>query len=147
MVYEAKKTAEKSAQRSVKIMMGEVNCMKCRVWESGTKIHIGQWDLLQSTLLREHCLLLITTRTHCFEGMLLFSLQVMLHVLFPDLIFRSEDIDRKRRLTPSARMDETPSDATVEVYEAQSSSISMASRSVSGKLSLPVQHRPTHVPG
>ena len=44
-------------------------------------------------------------------------------------------------------MGETPSGATVEVYEAQSSSVSMASRSVSCTLSLPVQYRATHVPG
>ena len=44
-------------------------------------------------------------------------------------------------------MDETPSGTTVEVYEAQSYSMSMASRNVSRTLSLPVQYRPTHVRG
>ena len=37
--------------------------------------------------------------------------------------------------------------ATVVVYKAQSSSVSMASRSVSCTLSPPVQYRPTHVRG
>ena len=44
-------------------------------------------------------------------------------------------------------MDETPSGATVEVYDAQSSSVSMASRIVSCTLSPMVQYRPTHVTG
>ena len=44
-------------------------------------------------------------------------------------------------------MDETPSGATAEVCDAQSSGVSMAFRSVSCTLSLPVQYRPTHVPG
>ena len=48
---------------------------------------------------------------------------------------------------PSAHMDETPSSAAAVVYDAQSSSVSMASRSVSCTLSLPVQYRLTHVPG
>ena len=46
-----------------------------------------------------------------------------------------------------AHIDETPSAATAEVYEAQSSIVSMASSSVSCTLSLPVQYWHAHVPG
>ena len=60
------------------------------------KIHIERWYLLQLALLRENCFLLITPGAQCFRGMLLLSLQVVLHVLFLDLISRCEDIDRKR---------------------------------------------------
>ena len=52
-----------------------------------------------------------------------------------------------RNAMPSAHIDETPSGATAEVYEAQSCSVSMASRRVFCTLSLPVPYRLTHVPG
>ena len=44
-------------------------------------------------------------------------------------------------------MDETPPSATSEFYEAQSSAVLIAIRRVSYTLSLPVQYRPTHIPG
>ena len=44
-------------------------------------------------------------------------------------------------------MGETPFGVRTEVYEAQSSSVSMAFRSVSCTLSLPIKYQTTHVPG
>ena len=44
-------------------------------------------------------------------------------------------------------MPTTPSGTTAEGYEAQSSTLPMASRSVSCSLSLPLQYWPTHIPG
>ena len=65
----------------------------------GTQIFIEGWNLLQSTLLCEHCLLFNTQGAQCFGGMLHFSCQIMLHVSFLDLISRCRDTDRKRRLS------------------------------------------------
>ena len=60
-----------------------------------SQIYIERRDLLQSTLLRGHCLLLLMPGAQCFRSMLHFSWQRIPHVSFLDLISRSEDIDRK----------------------------------------------------